>query len=458
MFKSFLKYIQNNALRIGMFAGVLAAILAVLWFYGFQGPDWEILTTKHYWRAEQWYYGGYAYQFVETSQGYRSIQREGLVNYYNLYPFSEKSDPSQAQYHVTGWPSTERLAPPFLAYLIIALSKGYLDVWSTFYFLNIVLWLCSILFAYRLASIYFEDHYSPFFAALFVTFYPVFALNFHSIKISYMSTVFLLAGIFIFEKSIRYMQVHLKFVYFSALFFFGLFATGGWLFLFTFLFIRNISLPRPQRWAGVTSLVLALLVAQIVLGYLRQSYHLPLAEQQLSFSYSKVLSDSMKWLWTWIHGQDVGALKFLNYAGFTLFTGYLPLIVRSFALGHWMFLLLSIPAWIFVRRARIFLLASIPLFFIGHGGYMIIGWIYHYGYLSAPAAMMLVLAVAGFLGWMVSRPQPHLKGLAVVLLMVALLGFMDQKLHAGLYYGGSAERYRSHVILHYGESNDHTDY
>lgn len=452
-------YMQKKAARTGMFAVVLAAILTVLWLYGFQGPDWEVLTTKHYWKGDaEWFYGGWASQFEETSQGYRTIQKESLTNYYNLYPFSENNSPLQAQYHVGGWPSTERLAIPFLVYLIIGLTGGYLDVWSAFYVLNIILWLFSILLAHQLASIYFEDQYSPFFAALFVTFFPVFTLNFHGLKISYISTVLLLAGMYVFEKKVRHVQAHLQFVYFLALFFFGLFAAGGWLFLFVYLFIRHLSLPRPQRWGGVASMVLALLIAQIALGYLRQSYHLPLAEEQRSFSYGTMLSESMKWLWAWMHGQDVGAMKFLNFGGFTLFTGYLPLILRSFAFGYWMFLLLSIPAWIFVQRARIFILASIPLFFTGHGGYMIIGWVWHYGYLSAPAAMMLILAVAGFLGWMVSHPQPRLKVLAIVLLLVALFGFMDQKLHAILYYGGIMDQYHTRVILHYGESNDVTEY
>ncbi len=456
--KSLLNDLQNNAVRIAMFAAVFSAILGVLWFYGLQGPDWEVLVTKHYWQSEAWYYGGYAYQLEETPRGYRTIQRESLIVNNNLYPLSEKSDPSQAQYQIDGFPSTERLAIPFLGYLAIELTGGYVDVWSAFFILNIVLWLCSILLAYRLAAIYFEDQYSPFLAALFATFFPVFTLSLYGLKIQYISTVFLLVGIFVFEKKIRHAQVHLQFVYFLALFFIGLFAAGGWLFLFVYLFIRHFSLPRPEMWRGLTSMTLAFGVAQTGLGYLRQAYHLPAVEQQVAFSYSQVLSDSLKWLWIWVRGQDVGTLKFLNYAGDTLFTGYLPLLVRSFALGYGMFLLLSIPAWIFVPRARIFLLASSPLFFSGHGGNMITGWIYHYGYLSAPAAMMLILSAAGFLGWMVSHPQPRLKVLAIVLFMLALFGFTDQKLHVGLYYGGFVERYRSRVILHYGESTDVTEY
>lgn len=450
---------RKKSVRIVMFSIILLSILIVFWFCGVKGPDWEVLTTKHYWKADQWYYGGYASQFVETPNGYRTIQRESLGNYLNLYPFNEKSSPSQAQYQVAGYPSTERLAIPFLVYLIINLSRGYLDVWSAFYFLNLVLWLYSIFLAYQIASIFFEDQYSPFIAALLVTFFPVFTLNFHGLKMPYISTVLLLAGVFIFEKHIRHMQVHLQFIYFSVLFFFGLFAVGGWLFLFVYLLIWHFNLLPLQRWRGITSMILALLAAQAALLYLRMVYHLPSAEQQVSLSYVQVLSDSMKWLWIWMHGQDVGKLIFFNYPGFTLFTGYLPLIVNSFIRSYWMFLLLSIPAWIFVRQARIFLQVSIPLFFTAHGAYMVTGWIWHYGYLSAPAGMMLMISTAGFLGWMFSRPQLHLKKLAVVFLIIALIGFtMDQKLNAGIYYGGFIERFQSRVILHYGEGNDITEY
>lgn len=443
-------------------AALIAPSLSILWLYGFHGPDWEMLTTKHYWQGDsQWYYGGYAAQFEETADGYRTIQREGLVNFYNLFPFSEKNGPLQAQYQVGGFPSTERLAVPFLGYIIIGLTRGFLDVWNVFYFLNIVIWLSSIFLVYQIASIYFKDSNSPIFAALFVVFYPAFTLNFHGLKLAYINTLFLLAGIYAFEKNIRHTRVYLQFLYFSALFFFGLFAAGGWLFLFIYLFIRHFSLPRPQRWSGVAVMMLALLVAQIALGYLRLAYHLPQAEQQMSFSYGKTLSDSMKWLQIWVRGQGVGDLKFLNYAGYSLFTGYIPLIIRSFFLGHWALLLLSLPGWIVDRRTRIFLVAFILLLSAGHGGYMITGWSFHYGYLSAPAAMMLILTASGFLGWLVSRPQLGLKVLTVALIALAIFGFANQKLWVGLYYGGYGqftEMYQTRIILHYGGSSDVIEY
>lgn len=452
------RYTQNDIFHIKGFIVLLVSILFILWLYGFHGADWEILVTKHYWGAEGWFYGGYADSFVKTPQGYRTVQREGLVPYNNLFPFSEKSEPPYTQYRVEGLPSTGRLAVPFLTYLTIEATRGRLNVWDAFYFLNITLWLSSIFLAYQLAKMYFENLFSPFFAALFLVFYPVFTLNFHSLKISYLNTVFLLSGILIFEKKICHMRIYLQFIYFSAIFFLGLFAAGGWLFLFAYLFVRHLNLPRAQRFNGITSMVLALLAAQIALAYLRYLYHLPSAEQQMSFSYGKMLSQSMEWLKTWTYGKDVTNLKFLNYTGFTLFTDYLPLVISAFILGHWMLLLLSIPAWFFVQPTRALILTSVLLFFIGHGGYMITGWIWHYGYLSAPAAMMLILANAGFLGWMASHPQAHLKGLAIFLLAISLFGFMNQKLHAGLYYSGHAESYQPRIILYYGESNDVTEH
>jgi hypothetical protein len=338
--------------------------------------------------------------------------------------------------------------------LIIGVTRGRLDVWNVFYLLALIVWLSSVFFAYQLAGIYFEDRYSPFFAAFFLVFYPAFALNFYGVKISHINVPFLLAGIFVFEKKIRYLRAHLQFAFFAALFFLGLFAVGGWAFLFVYVFFRNFSLPREQRLGGLVSAILALLVAQITLGYLRELYQLPSAEQQMSYSYGESLSSSAAWVWAFARGENVEALRFLGYTGLAFFTEYLPLIIGAFVRGHWTLLLLAIGAMITIPKTRMLLVIAFFLFFIGHGGYTVTGWIWHYGYVSAPAAVITILAASGFLGWTMSNSQPNWKALALLLAVLTLFVFMNRKVNAALYYSGYTERYQPRIILYYGETNE----
>jgi hypothetical protein len=70
---------------------------------------------------------------------------------------------------------------------------------------------------------------------------------------------------------------------------------------------------------------------------------------------------------------------------------------------------------------------------------------------------MLILPVAGFLGKLGSRQAAGMRVLAVVLLMAVVLGFMDQKRHAGLYFGGH-DTYSARIFIHNEGSDDTIEY
>lgn len=437
---------------------LLAAIVVTACYQGYRSPDWEVLTTKHYWNSQGFHYGGYADVFAQTPSGLRAIQKESLIVYNNLFPFSENVEPSLRKNQVAGWPSTERLAVPFAAYLVISLTRGLVDVWSAFFVLNVVLWLSAIFFAHRLASFYFRDPYSPLFAGLLVALYPAFTLHFYAIKIAYINIAFLLGGMYVFETALRERPAHVRLLVLAAIFFLGQFAVGGWLFLFVFLFVRMLGMRGAPRLAHLATLFLALVAALVALSYLRRTYLLPSVEQQMSNSLVEIFLKSYEWVRAWLRGEDVAGHKFLNHAGFSFFTGYFPLVTLSFIRGHWALMSLFLFAVVLLPAARKFVLPFVLLACVGHGGFVLTQWTFHYGYLSAPAAMMMILPAAGLLGMLASRDGHGKRALAGVLLVAVLVGFMDQKLHAGLYYGGYVEKYLQRIVIHYGESDDIVEY
>ena len=98
-------------------------------------------------------------------------------------------------------------------------------------------------------------------------------------------------------------------------------------------------------------------------------------------------------------------------------------------------LAISFFGWIFEPKTRIYLIAFIVLFVAAHGGYAIVGWYIHYGYLSAPAAMMLIISSSHYLAGLYEKPRNIYKLLSLSLNLLILYTFCDHKSHAGYYYG-----------------------
>jgi hypothetical protein len=91
-------------------------------------------------------------------------------------------------------------------------------------------------------------------------------------------------------------------------------------------------------------------------------------------------------------------------------------------------------------------------------GMMTTGWVFHYGYLSFPAAVMLILAASGVLGSLVQRTAilPRVAALAFGAYACWCLG--DLKKQAGLYFGGDPSAYQRRVEVHFGDDDGRADY
>jgi hypothetical protein len=426
----------------------LAATIAVTFVvHAVYGPDWELLVGKHYW-SRDYYYGGYATRLVKTPEGFRTIQGEGLANITNLLALTVPEARHPRSPYFTGFPGTERLLVPFAASAIVRFTG--VSVLTAFWLVNIATWLLTIAAAYLIATLFYSDRYSPLFAALLVAPYPVFTLAFNGVKVSHLGTTFLLLGIYGYETMLRLRPLWLHPIGLSCLMLAGMFASGGWAMLALYVALRQFWISGYRRWVNLAVLLFAVIVARAIVADLTPRYGLPSVEEYLKIDYSVVLAETRQWVAVWLQGGDVSQLKFFNMPGRSVLSMFVPTISTAFVNGHlWTIIIAAVVCW-FLRQARMFALMALPLFLLGHSATALTGWTgWHYGYLSAPAATMLFLAIAGGLGALAAR-QLMAGQLAAVLLVCALLwGFTDQKRHAGLFWGGNPRSYDDHVIVHH---------
>jgi hypothetical protein len=441
-------------LRIAFAAAIIGVFLADALF----GVDWEVLSTKHYWDAGIWYYGGYARSYVSTPRGNRNVQREGLTNYSNLFALQETLPPAASQHHVQGFPGTERLLPTFLLYLLIHLTGKTVGVLTLFWISNVLLWLACIFLTQRLASYYFADDYSPWIAGTLVAFYPALTLTFSAIKQQPLGTVFFLAGVLIYEKRLRRASLPVATTAIAALILLGLFANGGGVFLAAYIFFSILwERGRPKAWPLIT-LGVASVIAKLWFGLLNSGYHLPSVTETLHIDIPSLLAETKTWIAAWLTQNDISNLRFLGYPGTSFFTYFLSIIMHAFLTLHAPLLLIAMVGLFLAPKTRMLVLISIPLFFLGHGGTLLAGWRFHYGYLSFPAGMMIIFAASGTLGLFAQSGSLLLRSLVMVTIIAACLIFSDLKTQAGVYYGGFPERYQLKVIIRYPDDREHLQY
>jgi hypothetical protein len=426
--------------------GVLLILFALIAVYSHIGTEWETVATKHYW-SRGFYYGGYALQYLPGRTGLREIHTESQANISNLAPLTETA-PYPWPVPVNGFPGTERLVGPFLVTLVLRASRWTMNAVTAFWTVNVLLWMAATVLSYRVAGILFRDRWSPLFAATLVAAYPVFSLTVGSIKLQHLGVVYLLAGILAFETRIRGQGIVTQFVSLLAFIWIGLFASGGWVFFAAYVMLRLPSVAGRERWILAASLLLALGLAKAGVAALTDLYELPSIERDLRVSYVKILGDSWQWLATWATGGDVTSHRLFNYEGDRLFSLFLPILARAFFHGHWLVAAVAVAAGWWSRPARMLVLMAVPLFFAGHAGTMLTGWLWHYGYLSAPAGVLLILSASRGLAMLAEdgRWVPRLT--AAVLVVLILWPWFDLKTQVGLYLSGPAGTYQADTYVY----------
>jgi hypothetical protein len=429
-------------------AACVAGAALVFIRFGAAPTDWELLVGKHYW-SRGFFYGGYAYRMLPSSSGYRGVHLESQTNLQNVDPLTE-SGPYPWPHKVGGFPGTERLLAPFLAAGFQRASAFRLEALDAFWLVNVGAWLVAIVAAFRIASVFFTYPWSPVCAAILVAAYPAFTLTFTSIKVQQIGTAYLLAGIWLYEVHLRRSGPVIQCLGLMAAMWIGLFASGGWAFLAVYLLGRELWLRESGFVFRIAALIAAFVAVRAGLSQLTHSYELPAADNDVS--YVAIASQSIEWALAWWRGADRSAHKFLNFPGDSFFQLFVPTIFVAFVRGHGLMMLAAAVACWRIPAARMFAVIALPMFAMGHLGTALTGWAgWHYGYLSAPAAALLILAASAGLGRAISEPRavPRVIAAAVVILTVGL--WMDLKTHAGLYWGGNPAQYRLRVVV-YGDA------
>ncbi len=97
-------------------------------------------------------------------------------------------------------------------------------------------------------------------------------------------------------------------------------------------------------------------------------------------------------------GGDTSSLRFINYPGFSFVTSVLPWFVSLWFKANPVIIVVPLVGLFFLRQLRPLIFAIPALFLIGHAPAIITGWVWYYGYSSAPATHLLIVATALCLG------------------------------------------------------------
>lgn len=425
---------------------VLAVLILGIAVFSFGADDWELKVSKHYW-SRGFYYGGYALQYQPTGRGLRAIHTESAANLTNLAPLTYIG-PTPWPRPIDGFPGTERLLAPLMVSVVLRATREGIDPSTAFWLVNIALWMASTVLIYLLARHLFRDERAALLSALLLATYPVFVLTVAGLKVQHLGTTYLLAGAYYYERHLQRLSPALQAVGLLALFWVGMFSSGGWLLLAVYFTGRLLWLPARARWVLGIGMLAALALARYGLAELTELYKLPSVEQSLRITGGQLLMATVKWLQVWAGGGDVTAERFLNYDGYRFFTQFLPVLLKAFLQGHWVLLLTAGVAAVFCRPARMFVVIAVPMFFAGHAGTMMTGWLWHYGYLSAPAAVLLMLAASYGLARLVDRPSWPARLAAATVLLLAIGPGFDLKTQAGLYWSGNPLTYQARTYVY----------
>ena len=415
--------------------------LIVINIYFFSGVNYEMLSTKHYIEGAGGYYGGYGNIVVNNNEKYFPLHIEAESNYFNVYKFNEKTD--NISYHINHAAAVDRLFIPFLSAIIILLSFGKVTVVDAYFIINLILWISSIVLIYKISLIYFDDYKAAFLSSLLVISYPVFTLMMHSIKGQYFSSVFMLFGIYFYEKYYYkdnpYMNIKLieKLFILVLFFFIGFYCSGGNLFFLLYLIgrystsfgkINSINFIRIKNILVISvSFIISYLLAKYINSHSNPPYGFHFAAE--NYSLKQIIFDSFKFIKYSLSNADVSNLKFMNYSGYTFFTVMIPKLMKGLFYLNPLIVLIGILSIIFKPETRKYCYIAIILMG-GHLGTFITSYIWYYGYMSAGTVLLLLIITGKFISDL-GKKNKVLK-ITSYILFFAILSFFMIEIYPGV--------------------------
>jgi hypothetical protein len=403
-----------------LFFVLIGAIIA--WnLYAYLGVNWELLATKHYF-AEH-YYGGYADSVLTQNGAPFTIQLESwpclgyvassLMPNGETYLFSLQAD----RLYTCG----------FLPSLVVRLLGGHIQLASAIVAINFLLWAASIVLTYGAVGAWSKNRTAALIGATIAAGYPIYGLMLQSWKTQDAGALLMLAWIYV-DKAIwpRLSWIE-RAVLLSLTFTVTMLASGAAYFIFLYiicwyLYLALFEAPvRREACLTIVVTLFALLIGKAASGAMANHYHLI---SMLSwYKVDRIAPDSLAFLWAWLSGGDTSSLRFVNYPGFSFLTSVLPWLVSVWFKANPVIIIVPFVGLFFLRQLRPLIIAIPALFLIGHAPTIITGWVWYYGYSSAPATHLLIAATAVCLGLLFDSKLSVGRPISVIALLVAVYFF-----------------------------------
>jgi hypothetical protein len=402
---------------------LLALIGAVIaWnLHAYGGVNWELLASKHYFKDH--YYGGYTDGVLSYNGEKFVVQSESrpCLDYVasslklngETYPFSTNVD----RIYTCG----------FLPSLIVRLAGGHIQLGTAIVAVNYLLWLASILVIYGVVSAWSKNRTAALIGAAIAAGYPIYGLTFQSWKTQDAGVLLMLVWIYV-DKAIwpRLGWIE-RAVLLDLTLIVTMLASGAAYYIFVYIISWYLYLAvfesSARREACLTIVValFAIAIAKVTSNALMNHYHL---SSTLSvYKVDHILTDSIAYLRSALSGGDTSSLRFMNYPGFSFLSSVLPWFVSLCFKANPVIVVVPLIGLFFLRQLRPLILAVPALFLIGHAPAIIVGWVWYYGYSSAPASQLLIVATAICLGYLFDSKLPFGRPVSAIVLLLAIFFF-----------------------------------
>jgi hypothetical protein len=402
------------------FVLTLAAMMAWnLWTY--LPINWEFLSTKHYF--EQRYYGGYS-RVVHVDDG--QLVAFQLESFPCLVHTRSFLDP-QGRY-IQGYNIDRLFSCGFLPSLIARIGQAHLGLRISIQITNILLWLAAILLTYHVVRAWSDDRIAALAGALITAGYPVYTLLFTSLKTQHAGATLFLAWLYIDRTVWPNLSWTERFLLLASTFTATWLAAGGAYFILVYILLRCIYTAvtekpkRRQQLFDFAAVLSTFIIAGITITLTMDYYQLKSFVSEYHFD--QVIYESAKMVWAAIRGDDSSGMRFLNFPRFSYFTDVLPSFIASFVRANPVIVVVPLVAVLFLRPLRFLWFLIPPLFIVGHAPVVIGGgWDWYYGYSSAPAAHILIIATAISIGMLFRYWRPYGSFAAIIVLTAAIYLF-----------------------------------
>lgn len=385
---------------------LLLGILGIFaWnMYSYLGVNWELLQTKHYFEGS--YYGGFTNTVYDDGNGLTTFQAESVPCLNLVDSFLSKTGGAQQYSQPT---DVDRIFTcGFVPSLVARLGFSKIRMTQSIEITNIIFWLGFVVLIALLVRLWFADGVTPLIGAAIAAGYPIHGLLTTSFKTQLAGADLLLAWVYIERTAYSRLGWMERGVVLVTAFTLTMLAAGAAYFIFAYMlllaFYKALTEPegRLDALLDITVACCAFAIGEVFIRVILRHYNTATSLQ--TYGLGGMFMESLHTLWVSLSGGDITGMRFLNYPGYSYFTSILPWFLWLFFQSNPVICVVSLIGGLMSRAMRIVFLLFPVLFVLGHAPVVVAGgWTYYYGYSSAPAAYLLILATALCIGALSNR-------------------------------------------------------